>query len=64
MFNYPDPRTTDSRGHRLQRIFEVIPGFVTWFTLIGMFVFSFWLPVWVAVWPLFCRAWIPCLQGE
>lgn len=49
MFQYPDPRTSDPRGHRLQRIFEVIPGAIAWFTLIGMFAFSFWLPVWVAV---------------
>jgi cellulose synthase/poly-beta-1,6-N-acetylglucosamine synthase-like glycosyltransferase len=48
-FIYPDPRTTDPHNHRLQRFFEVIPGALTWFTLIGMFVFSFWLPVWVAV---------------
>ena len=49
MFSYPDPRATDPRDHRLQRFFEVIPGVLTWFTLIGMFVFSFLLPVWVAV---------------
>ncbi|MDI6778222.1 MAG: glycosyltransferase family 2 protein [Patescibacteria group bacterium] len=49
MFSYPDPRATDPRQHRLQRILEMIPGILTWFTLIGMFVFSFWLPVWVAV---------------
>ncbi|MDD5489706.1 MAG: glycosyltransferase family 2 protein [Candidatus Moranbacteria bacterium] len=49
MFSYPDPRTTDPRGHRLQRIFEIIPGSLAWFTLLGMFFFSFWLPVWVAV---------------
>ncbi len=35
--------------HRLQRFFEVIPGILTWFTLIGMFVFSFLVPLWVAV---------------
>jgi hypothetical protein len=49
MFTYPNPRTTDVRQHRLQRIFEVIPGILTWFTLIGMFAFSFLIPVWVAV---------------
>ena len=49
MFNYPNPRTTDPRGRRLQRFFEVIPGILTWFTLIGMFVFSFLIPVWIAV---------------
>ncbi len=49
MFSYPDPRTTDTGDHRLQRFFEVIPGLVTWATLAGMFVFSFLLPLWVAV---------------
>ncbi len=49
MFSYPDPRTTDPREHRLQRIFEIIPGALTWFTLLGMFVFSFWVPLWVAI---------------
>src|SRR4030043_1568913 len=48
-FIYPDPRTADPRGHRFQRIFEMIPGSLAWFTLLGMFIFSFWLPVWVAV---------------
>jgi hypothetical protein len=49
MFQYPDPRTTDPKDHRIQRFFEVIPGTLAWFTLIGMFVFSFFLPLWVAV---------------
>jgi len=49
MFQYPNPRTTDSREHKLQRIFEIIPGALTWFTLGGMFAFSFFVPVWVAV---------------
>jgi len=49
MFAYPDPRTADLRERRIQRIFEIIPGALTWFTLIGMFVFSFWVPLWVAV---------------
>jgi len=49
MFQYPDPRTTNPRDHKLQRFFEMIPGIITWFTLIGMFVFSFLIPVWIAV---------------
>jgi hypothetical protein len=49
MFAYPNPRTTDPYQHKLQRILEMIPGIITWFTLIGMFVFSFLIPVWVAV---------------
>jgi len=49
MFSYPDPRTTDPREHRRQRIFEIIPGTLTWITLLGMFLFSFLIPVWVAL---------------
>jgi len=49
MFSYPNPRTANPYQHKLQRIFEVIPGVLTWFTLIGMFVFSFLIPVWIAV---------------
>ena len=49
MFRYPDPRTSSPREHRFQRILEIIPGFLTWFTILGMFIFSFWLPLWVAI---------------
>ncbi len=49
MFNFPDPKTTKPKERRIQRILEVIPGILTWITLIGMFVFSFLLPVYVAV---------------
>ncbi|HAT73782.1 MAG: hypothetical protein US30_C0004G0120 [Candidatus Moranbacteria bacterium GW2011_GWF2_36_839] len=49
MFNFPDPKTTDPKKRRVQRILEVIPGILTWTTLIGMFVFSFLLPVYVAI---------------
>lgn len=49
MFSFPDPRTKNSKEHALQRIFEIIPGTLTWFTIIGMFVFSFLIPLWVAV---------------
>lgn len=48
-WSYPNPRTTDPRQHRLQRIFEIIPGLLTWATLLGMFVLSWLLPIWVAV---------------
>ncbi len=48
-FQYPNPHSEDPKEHRLQRIFEIIPGALTWTTLVGMFAFSFWLPVWVAV---------------
>lgn len=49
MFQFPDPKTTDPKERRMQRFFEIIPGTLTWLTLIGMFVFSFLVPIWVAV---------------
>ncbi|EKE15855.1 MAG: hypothetical protein ACD_11C00103G0057 [uncultured bacterium] len=49
MFNFPDPRTTDPKERKIQRMFEIIPGTLTWLTLIGMFLLSFFLPIWVAV---------------
>jgi hypothetical protein len=49
MFSFPDPRTKDPKGHRIQRTLEVIPGTLTWVTLIGMFILSFVLPIWIAV---------------
>ncbi len=49
MFNFPDPKTKDPVQKKWQRIMEIIPGFLTWLTLIGMFIFSFFLPVYVAI---------------
>lgn len=49
MFSFPNPKDSDPGKRRNQRMLEVIPGILTWFTLIGMLVFSFFLPVWVAV---------------
>jgi hypothetical protein len=49
MFNFPDPKTKNPRERKWQRIMEIIPGVLTWFTLIGMFVFSFLFPVYIAV---------------
>ncbi|MFA6973859.1 MAG: glycosyltransferase family 2 protein [Parcubacteria group bacterium] len=49
MFSFPDPKTTDPMARRVQRSLEMIPGILTWVTLIGMFVFSFIVPAWVAV---------------
>ncbi len=48
MFIFPDPKTQNPKERKIQRILEVIPGILTWATLIGMFVFSFFLPVFVA----------------
>jgi len=49
LFEFPDPKTTEPKKRAIQRSLEVIPGFLTWFTLIGMFVFSFFVPAWTAV---------------
>lgn len=49
MFEFPNPKTAEPRGRRTQRILEIIPGVLTWATFFGMIIFSFWLPVWVAV---------------
>jgi len=48
-WSYPDPKTTDPTEHRIQRFWEILPGFLSWVTIIGMFVFSAWKPVWAAV---------------
>jgi hypothetical protein len=49
MFKFPDPKTTEIGERKVQRILETIPGILTWLTFIGMFVLSFFLPVWVAI---------------
>jgi hypothetical protein len=49
VYQYPDPKTTDPHQRKVQRILEVIPAICTWATLIGMVIFSFFLPVWMAV---------------
>lgn len=49
MFDFPNPKTVDPEERRVQRILEIIPGSLTWATFIAMFLFSFWLPAWVAV---------------
>jgi len=48
-FHFPDPRTTDQRAHRVQRLLEIIPGTLTWVTIVGMVALSFVVPIWVAV---------------
>ena len=49
MFDFPNPKTRNKKERITQRFLEVIPGTLMWATLIGMFVFSIWIPVWVAV---------------
>lgn len=38
-----------TRDERLKRIFEIIPGFLTWMTLGSLFFLSFIRPLWVAI---------------
>ncbi len=49
MFYFPDPKTTQKKEKKIQRILEILPGFLTWMTFIGMIIFSFFLPVYVAI---------------
>ena len=48
-FSFPDPKTTDPKKRRVQRALEMVPGILSWGTLIGMFIISFLLPLWAAV---------------
>jgi hypothetical protein len=49
MFNFPDPKTQDPAKRKVQRRLEVIPGILTWGTIIGMPLLSFLVPAWMAV---------------
>ncbi len=48
-FVFPNPQTTQKRARRAQRFLEVIPALLTWGTIIGMIVFSMFVPTWVAI---------------
>ncbi len=48
-YTFPDPRSRDPREHRIQRLLEMVPGTLTWMTIIGMVVLSVVAPVAVAV---------------
>lgn len=49
MFQFPDPKTKDPKERRIQRALEMAHGSLAWTTFVGMFVVSFFLPVWAAV---------------
>lgn len=49
MFKFPDPKTNEPKERKIQRILETIPGILTWMTIVGMFVFAYFLPVYVAI---------------
>ena len=38
-----------TRNEKLRRFFEIVPGFMTWSTILGLIVFSVFKPLWVAV---------------
>jgi len=48
-FIFPSPQTDNSHDYHKQRSLEVIPAILTWTTLIGMIVFSYFTPVAVAL---------------
>ena len=37
------------RDERLRRFFEIVPGFMTWSTILGLIILSVFKPLWVAV---------------
>ena len=44
-FQFPDPKTTDQKKRRVQRILEMLPGALTWSTILGMPVLAFFSPL-------------------
>ncbi|MFZ2187583.1 MAG: glycosyltransferase family 2 protein [Candidatus Moraniibacteriota bacterium] len=48
-FSFPDPKTREPAKRRVQRAIEMIPGLMTWTTLLGMVAISFLIPVWAAI---------------
>lgn len=47
-FSFPNPRDKDPKNHAIQRALEILPGALTWITLIGMVVFSALFPIQVS----------------
>ena len=48
-FSFPSPKTKDPNDHFVQRVFEILPGFLTWSILLGVPLLVFFVPVWVAI---------------
>jgi hypothetical protein len=48
MYYFPNPKTNNPKDRKKQRILETIPGILTWSTIFGMFIFSYFLPVYTA----------------
>ena len=49
VFVFPNPKTTVPRERLVQRVLEMIPGTLTWGTLIGIVILSVFTPVYAAV---------------
>jgi len=49
MFSFPDPKTTDLKQRRIQRILEMIPGTLTWFTFGILIVGSYFFPAVISI---------------
>ena len=49
MFKFPSPYPKDEKGKKMQRILEMIPGSLTWLTLISMPLLAYIFPLWVAI---------------
>lgn len=48
IFQFPNPKTKDPKEKKTQRALEMVHGSLVWSTFIGMFIFSFWHPIWAA----------------
>jgi hypothetical protein len=48
-FRFPDPKTVEPRARFIQRTIEMIPGTLTWSTIIGMPILSYFFPLAAAV---------------
>jgi len=49
MFLFPDPKTTDPKDRRIQRILEIIPGTLTWSVFLLLFAGSYFFPAVISV---------------
>jgi len=48
-FDFPNPKTSDPDDRFVQRVFEIMPGVITWMLLLGIPLLAFVLPVWVSI---------------
>ena len=48
-FRFPDPKSTQPKERRIQRVLEMIPGTLTWTTILGMPLLSYFFPLVAAV---------------